>query len=370
MPSHFVSYFISLTPNRKKILDVSALLNEGAQAIVDDSFTKCFKSTPSEPWNWNIYLFPLWCGGVLIRYLILFPLRLALLLGLFLLFFIFFFSVSVFVWPKSFKRSLQQWSIRKMCGVFVLSWTGVVKYHGARPTSGPNKVFVANHTSMIDFIILQQMCGHAAIMQKHGGWVGFLQSYVLEAIGCIQFNRTDMKERHTVAARLKEHVTTHDSPLLVFPEGTCVNNEFCVMFKKGAFELGVPVHPIAIKYNKIFVDAFWNSKKHSFTQHLFALMTSWAVVCDVWYLAPQEKRADEDSSEFAERVQHMICRRAGLTRVEWDGMLKYYRPRPALTVQRQQAFAKEVKTLLEATNGPATSGNSGRAQGLTHRGGR
>eukprot|EP00976_Prorocentrum_cordatum_P060554 1175956-Prorocentrum_minimum.AAC.2 len=51
---------------------------------------------------------------------------------------------------------------------------------------------------------------------------------------------------------------------------------------RGAFDLGATVHPIAIKYNKIFVDAFWNSRRQSFTQHLMRLMTSWAVVCDVW----------------------------------------------------------------------------------------
>lgn len=34
------------------------------------------------------------------------------------------------------------------------------------------QVFVANHTSMIDFIILEQMTPFAVIMQKHGGWVG------------------------------------------------------------------------------------------------------------------------------------------------------------------------------------------------------
>ena len=39
-----------------------------------------------------------------------------------------------------------------------------------------------------------------------------------------------------------------------------MNNEYCVMFKRGAFDLGVTVCPIAIKYNKIFVDAFWNRR--------------------------------------------------------------------------------------------------------------
>jgi hypothetical protein len=42
--------------------------------------------------------------------------------------------------------------------------------------------------------------------------------------------------------------------------------------------------PVAIKYNKVFVDAFWNSKQQTFAQHLLTLLTSWALVADVWYL--------------------------------------------------------------------------------------
>lgn len=37
---------------------------------------------------------------------------------------------------------------------------------------------------------------------------------------------------------------------------------FLCLYFQGAFELGCAVCPIAIKYNKIFVDAFWNSKKY------------------------------------------------------------------------------------------------------------
>lgn len=42
---------------------------------MQDSFTRCFKSNAPEPWNWNVYLFPLWVMGVAVRYLILFPIR-------------------------------------------------------------------------------------------------------------------------------------------------------------------------------------------------------------------------------------------------------------------------------------------------------
>lgn len=54
------------------------------------------------------------------------------------------------------------------------------------------------------------------------------------------------------------------------------------------------------------------------------LMTSWAVVCDVFFLPPQQLRPGETSQHFAERVQHMIAARAKLTVAPWDGYLKYY----------------------------------------------
>ena len=69
--------------------------------------------------------------------------------------------------------------------------------------------------------------------------VGVVQKRYLNALGCLWFNRTQSNDRTLVARRMREHVASPDStPLLIFPEGTCVNNEYCVMFKRGAFDLG------------------------------------------------------------------------------------------------------------------------------------
>ncbi|KAG6589042.1 Glycerol-3-phosphate acyltransferase 9, partial [Cucurbita argyrosperma subsp. sororia] len=325
----------------RDLLDISPTLTEAAGAIVDDSFTRCFKSNPPEPWNWNIYLFPLWCCGVVVRVLIL-------TIG-WIIFLSTFIPVNLLLkGHDKLRTKLERSLVELICSFFVASWTGVVKYHGPRPSMRPKQVFVANHTSMIDFIILEQMTAFAVIMQKHPGWVGLLQSTILESIGCIWFNRTELKDREVVAKKLNDHVQGADNnPLLIFPEGTCVNNHYSVMFKKGAFELGCSVCPVAIKYNKIFVDAFWNSRKQSFTMHLLQLMTSWAVVCDVWYLEPQVLKPGETPIEFAERIRDIICARAGLKKVPWDGYLKHSRPSPKYRERKQQSFAESVLQLLD-----------------------
>ena len=50
--------------------------------------------------------------------------------------------------------------------------------------------------------------------------------------------------------RLKVHVDDPDKlPILIFPEGTCINNTSVMQFKKGSFEVGsvLCVYPVAIK---------------------------------------------------------------------------------------------------------------------------
>ena len=56
--------------------------------------------------------------------------------------------------------------------------------------------------------------------------------------------------------------------------------------------------------------------------YLLMMMTSWAIVVDVWYLPPMEMRPGENSVEFAERVKHEIAKKGGLVELLWDGNLK------------------------------------------------
>ncbi len=69
------------------------------------------------------------------------------------------------------------------------------------PSRAPNQIFVANHTSLIDIAVLMQWQVFAAVGQKHVGFVGFMQDYVLRSLGCLWFERNEQKERLLVAKR-------------------------------------------------------------------------------------------------------------------------------------------------------------------------
>ena len=324
------------------LADLLPFISHGIEKTIADDFSRCFQSAHSPPWNWNVYLYPLWVLGVLTRYLVLFPLRcLCLLVGALVWLFILLLIKTVVRAEK--RGEWERWNLRFFCSAFVLSWTGVIRYHGTIPAHKPDQIYVSNHTSLIDMVILSQRHTFSLVGQRQQGFVGFMQRHVLQCLNNCFFDRGEADDRLKAAQRIKAHIADPSSNrLLIFPEGTCVNNEYCVQFKQGAFDMGAEVVPIAIKYNKIFVDAFWNSRAQSFPMHLLTLMTAWAVVCDVWYLQPQRRREDETAVDFSERVKRMIAERAGLKNVAWDGYLKHFKASSRYMKEQQHRVAEEI----------------------------
>uniref|UniRef100_A0A8D8X3R3 Glycerol-3-phosphate acyltransferase 3-like n=1 Tax=Cacopsylla melanoneura TaxID=428564 RepID=A0A8D8X3R3_9HEMI len=185
---------------------------------------------------------------------------------------------------------------------------------------------------------------YALIGQRHGGFLGILQRALARASPHIWFERSEVKDREAVTKRLRQHVSTpNNPPILIFPEGTCINNTSVMQFKKGSFEVGSVIYPVAIKYDPRFGDAFWNSSKYSMTQYLYLMMTSWAIVADVWYLPPMFQGKGENAVEFANRVKRVISKQGGLVGLVWDGQLKRMKPKPEWKERQQEEFSKKLK---------------------------
>ncbi|XP_071634529.1 glycerol-3-phosphate acyltransferase 4 isoform X3 [Temnothorax longispinosus] len=182
------------------------------------------------------------------------------------------------------------------------------------------------------------------IGQRHGGFLGILQRALARASPHIWFERSEVKDREAVAKRLKKHVSDPTNPpILIFPEGTCINNTSVMQFKKGSFEVGSVIYPVAIKYDPRFGDAFWNSSRYSMLQYLYMMMSSWAIVCDVWYLPPMYMKEGESAIDFANRVKSVIARQGGLVDLQWDGQLKRMKPKKEWREKQQEEFSKRLK---------------------------
>ncbi|XP_029411196.1 glycerol-3-phosphate acyltransferase 3 isoform X2 [Nannospalax galili] len=306
-----------------ELSDVFYFSKKGLEAIVEDQVTQRFSSEELVSWNLltrtNVnfqYISPrltmVWVLGVLIRYCILLPLRVTLA----------FIGISLLIIGTTLVGQLPD-------------------SRQYRPQKGG--ICVANHTSPIDVLILTTDGCYAMVGQVHGGLMGVIQRAMVKACPHVWFERSEMKDRHLVTKRLKEHIADKKKlPILIFPEGTCINNTSVMMFKKGSFEIGGTIYPVAMKYNPQFGDAFWNSSKYNMVSYLLRIMTSWAIVCDVWYMPPMTIEEGEDAVHFANRVKSAIAVQGGLTELPWDGGLKRAKVKDTYKEEQQKNYSKMI----------------------------
>jgi len=81
-------------------------------------------------------------------------------------------------------------------------------------------------------------------------------------------------------------------------------------------------------------------------QYLYMMMTSWAIVCDVWYLPPMYRQEGESAIDFANRVKSVIAKQGGLIDLVWDGQLKRMKPKKEWREIQQVEFANRLKSKL------------------------
>ncbi|XP_028045230.1 glycerol-3-phosphate acyltransferase 3 isoform X2 [Monomorium pharaonis] len=328
-------------------------IRAGFEAIIEDEVTSRFEAEELKNWNlltrtnrhyefisWKLTF--IWMFGFVMRYCFLLPLRIFIcFIGVMWLTVCT--AVVGYVPEGSFKRWLN-YRVSIMCfAVLSSALSSVITYNNPenRPVRG---ICVANHTSPIDVLVLMCDNCYSLIGQRHGGFLGILQRALARASPHIWFERSEVKDREAVAKRLKKHVSDPTNPpILIFPEGTCINNTSVMQFKKGSFEVGSVIYPVAIKYDPRFGDAFWNSSRYSMLQYLYMMMSSWAIVCDVWYLPPMYRKEGESAIDFANRVKSVIARQGGLVDLQWDGQLKRMKPKKEWREKQQEEFSKRLK---------------------------
>ncbi|XP_063371344.1 glycerol-3-phosphate acyltransferase 4 isoform X2 [Cydia amplana] len=329
------------------------LVKAGMESIIEDQVTSVFEAEELRSWNlltrtnmqyeflsWRLTI--IWMMGFVVRYFFLLPLRIMIfVIGVWWLVLC---TACVGTLPDGRLKQRVNYGVSIMCFNFLSRCiSAVITYHddSNKPRSG---ICVANHTSPIDALVLMCDNTYSLIGQRHGGFLGLLQRALARASPHIWFERSEVKDRTAVARRLKEHISVPDNPpILIFPEGTCINNTSVMQFKKGSFEVGGWIYPVAIKYDPRFGDAFWNSSRYGMLHYLLNMMSSWAIVCDVWYLPPMRRGEREDAVAFANRVKAAVAARGGLIDLQWDGQLKRMKAKKEWRELQQEEFSKRLK---------------------------
>lgn len=346
-------YNPSESKNRFFLHDVTYFAKTGIEAIIQDDFTATVEIEEQPTWNLlarskgkpqfvSTTISWLWFLGFTFRYFIFFTIRVPL--------FIFVLIAMTVGYPvlgtclpkgrtrKKAYKIMNMWLYR----IFMRSFNAVINYHDNKYRARRGGICVTNHTSPLDAFILGSDNTYAMIGQKQGGLIGYIQWLFDKVESHVWFERTSSNDRNAVLRTLTEHIQDPTKlPVLIFPEGVCINNTSILRFKKGCFELGATIYPVAIKYNPLFCNPLW-SQDHMLV-HIFDIMSSWALVCDVWYLPPEKIREDESGLDFANRIKSAIAKRGGLLEVQWDGMLKYTKPNTSLLEKNQLNYSKTIK---------------------------
>jgi 1-acyl-sn-glycerol-3-phosphate acyltransferase len=116
--------------------------------------------------------------------------------------------------------------------------------HGENNIIDINKVIIANHTSVVDFMVIPYLfrCGFLSsitILKSYGGRL------VKNIVPLLLIDRT--KKENTVN-KIKEFVKKEGS-ICLFPEGFQTHPDTITKFRTGAFYADSPVQPVVIKYD-------------------------------------------------------------------------------------------------------------------------
>jgi 1-acyl-sn-glycerol-3-phosphate acyltransferase len=112
------------------------------------------------------------------------------------------------------------------------------------------KVFICNHTSIFDFMVLFYIL-ETGFLSSSAVNENIISRQLTNIIPVLIIERG--KNVNTVE-KMKQYVKKNGS-ICLFPEGMHTYPDTIIRFRTGAFYIGYPIYPIVLKYNTMIADA-------------------------------------------------------------------------------------------------------------------
>ncbi|XP_030194567.1 lysophospholipid acyltransferase LPCAT4 isoform X1 [Gadus morhua] len=260
---------------------------------------------------------------------VLFPLRLVVVVLLFLLMWPIAMLRTAGLSEEELSRPIRGWrcwllhammlSINRVM-FFTLGFVWIeVKGRRADVKEAPALV-VAPHSSFLDMVILMPTQLATVVSRSEnvnlpviGALLGFNQSVVV--------SRKDPESRRKAVTQIKERLTSNGywPQMLIFPEGTTTNGTVLMKFKPGAFLAGGPVQPVLLSYPNKLDTMRWTYKGTTWVEALWHTMSQFYTRVTVEYLpvyTPSQEEKD-DPNLYANNVQKLMASCLGLPATDY-----------------------------------------------------
>eukprot|EP00750_Incisomonas_marina_P027935 INCI6288.1.p1 GENE.INCI6288.1~~INCI6288.1.p1 ORF type:complete len:626 (+),score=124.89 INCI6288.1:101-1978(+) len=216
---------------------------------------------------------------------------------------------------RLFLRKPVGWCFRVVLFSLGFVW---IRYRGKMaPTSDAPVKVGAPHMSMIEPVAF--MCVNLGMFVAEASNFQFGPlKWLVQCMQPILFDRFDPDSRRKCGEDQVERATNpkwhKGGALCVFPEGATHNQQELYVFKTGAFRMGVPVQPVAIKIPFRWMDCSWCTAGPGASSLLLRAMCQFVNFMQLTYLPVHTPTVAEkkDARLFANNVQKAIGESLGV----------------------------------------------------------
>lgn len=175
------------------------------------------------------------------------------------------------------------------------------------------RIIVSNHTSIWDGFIIYYYTGCSIIVKKTLMDIPIINT-LLGGMQCVGVERKTANGRKLAKQRINKHICNElYPPLLVFPQGTTTLHSVMTLWKRGAFELRLPVQPTIIYYrNKNGLLDFVDQTMVFNVYYCCCQFVNYASIEFVNIYKPnKEEILFENGQLYADNVRKLVCNKMG-----------------------------------------------------------
>ncbi|XP_018654704.1 acetyltransferase-related [Schistosoma mansoni] len=185
-----------------------------------------------------------------------------------------------------------------------------IKVQGVRASRKEAPIMViAPHSSFLDALIVVAL-GMPSIVGKTESAESFVGGF-FRLLQPILVNREDPNSRKkTIQELIRRAKSEEDWPqIVIFPEGTCTNRSCIATFKPGAFNAGVPVQPVIVRWPNKVDCVTWVCEGPGVLKLLWLLMSQFNNRLEIEFLPVYQPNEDEqlDAQLYANNIRRIMA---------------------------------------------------------------